>query len=222
MYKYNSNIVQWIISKVLTFLFFKKKNDQEQNFPALTPVNGRSSVGHASSKRVLVIKEGSTRVGGTKTTSKSRAGVWDRVANAANNSTSSSTTTNNKINGNNGSPVSSRPNSPMFFPTPQLNKNKTAWAGTSSSSSSRDQSKEDFPSISQQFPSLPNTKQTHPTILNMRRNNNPSGQSSSAWSPSSSSLDNNNNNNDTDEGSSNHDKKKKGKKGKQVLFRVGL
>ncbi|KAI9304703.1 hypothetical protein BJ944DRAFT_202278 [Cunninghamella echinulata] len=194
----------------------------EQNFPALTPVNGRSSVGHASSKRVLVIKEGSTRVGGTKTTSKSRAGVWDRVANAANNSTSLSTTTNNKTNSNNGSPVSSRPNSPMFFPTPQLNKNKTAWAGTSSSSSSsRDQSKEDFPSISQQFPSLPNTKQTHPTILNMRRNNNPSGQSSSAWSPSSPSLDNNNNN-DTDEGSSNHDKKKKGKKGKQVLFRVGL
>ncbi|CAO3651474.1 unnamed protein product [Cunninghamella blakesleeana] len=189
----------------------------EESFPALTSTSGRS-VGHASSKRVLVIKEGSTRVGGTRTTSKSRAGVWDRVANAANSTSSSANRSNSGNNSNNGSPSSSRPSSPMHFPTPQMNKNKTAWAGTTNNNtSSKKDSKEDFPSITQHFPSLPAVKQTHPTILNMRRNVN---GSSSAWSPSSS-YDNNNNIIDEDSIPI-QDKKKKGKKGKQVLFRVGL
>lgn len=212
-----------IIQVFIHFYLFLLKIIQEESFPALTSTNGRS-VGHASSKRVLVIKEGSTRVGGTRTTGKSRAGVWDRVANAANSTSSSSNRNTGGSSSNSGSPSSSRPSSPMFFPTPQINRNKTAWAGTStttssSSSSSKDKSKEDFPSITQHFPSLPTVKQTHPTIINMRRNLNNSSGSSSAWSPSS--FDNKEN--DTDEDSIPiQDKKKKGKKGKQVLFRVGL
>ncbi|KAI8332035.1 hypothetical protein BC941DRAFT_437306 [Chlamydoabsidia padenii] len=185
-----------------------------QNFPALTSLDNRSGGTHGTSQRVLVIKGGSTRVGGTRTTSKSKAGVWDRVANAA---AHGAPATSSRGHSPRGSPVSSRPSSPMSFPTPQVNRTKTAWAGTSSSSP-QPPIKDDFPEmVTQQFPSLPSSgtsRRTHPTVLNMRRNNN----NGSAWSPS----------NDYD--SSEYidtdpvvvDKKKKGKKGKQVLFRVGL
>lgn len=194
-----------------------------QNFPALAPLDNRTGT-HGTSQRVLVIKGGSTRVGGTRTTSKSKAGVWDRVANAAAHGTPSSRGSSPR-----GSPVSSRPSSPMSFPTPQLNRTKTAWAGTGASSSQSSQSssptvKDDFPAmVTQQFPSLPSSgssRRTHPTVLNMRRNNN----NGSAWSPS---LDRNSDYDPSESTDDNTevvsvDKKKKGKKGKQVLFRVGL
>lgn len=196
-----------------------------QNFPALAPLDNRTGT-QGTSQRVLVIKGGSTRVGGTRTTSKSKAGVWDRVANAAAHGAPSSS----QGSSPRGSPVSSRPSSPMSFPTPQLNRTKTAWAGTGASSPSSQSSqssspavKDDFPAMAtQQFPSLPSSgssRRTHPTVLNMRRNNN----SGSAWSPSSdrySDYDFESTDDNTEVVSV--DKKKKGKKGKQVLFRVGL
>ncbi|CAO3594541.1 unnamed protein product [Absidia cylindrospora] len=194
-----------------------------QNFPALASLDDRSVAGPGTSQRVLVIKGGSTRVGGTRTTSKSKAGVWDRVANAAAHGTA--TPHQSSSSSPRGSPVSSRPGSPMTFPTPHMNRTKTAWAGTSGTSSSNVKQKEDFPAITQQFPSLPGaSRRPHPTVLTMRRNNN----NASAWSSSSPATSDNDYFDSTDDNnldtatSTTIDKKKKGKKGKQVLFRVGL
>ncbi|KAI8069690.1 hypothetical protein BC940DRAFT_297351 [Gongronella butleri] len=189
-----------------------------ENFPALAPLNDRAPVGHGTSKRVLVIKGSNTRVGGTRSTGKSASGVWDRVANAASAANGTQRTSPR------GSPSSSRPSSPMLYPTPQI-RNKTAWAGTSSSSSTASPAassspaaaKSDFPPITQHFPSLPAASRPHTAILKLRQNK----AATSAWSPDGArAAADTQEEAPVDTPAANN--KKKSKKGKQVLFRVGL
>ncbi|KAI8368226.1 uncharacterized protein BYT42DRAFT_503824 [Radiomyces spectabilis] len=184
---------------------WRNTQTQLQNFPMLAPSDPRPT-GHGTSSRVLVIKGGSTRVGGTKTTSKNRAGVWDRVASAA---TGASTGTSNRSA---ASPV--RPSSPATYSTPSFAnpRNKTAW----SRSSAAEQRAESAVRAARDFPSLPPAAPKHPTLLSMRRN--ASETQLNAWSDRGSDSGS-----VTEEPPSlDYSKKKKGKKGKQVLFRVGL
>lgn len=185
---------------------------QLQNFPVLESSSERSSApaGHGTSPRVLVIKSRNTKAGGTRTTGKSKAGVWDRVASAASGASGGGPSQ--------GSSQSSGPSSPgpIVFPTPQLNGTQTAWGGRSSSSSTKD---DDFPSLAgssnEHFPSLPSAPKNSLRISSRRNMVQPLHN---AWGADRSVQEEPEPASDlADSG-----KKKKGKKNKQVLMRVGL
>ena len=204
-----------------------------KNFPSLEPSSSPVSSGHGTSSRVLVIKSRNTRAGGTRSTGKSKAGVWDRVASAASGASSGVSPR--------SSPHSSRPSSPapMSFPTPNINGPRTAWAGSGHTTTSQEK-KNNFPSLGkarssapggatssssskkgpeQHFPSLPTVPKRQNHLMSLRRNASNS-QLNNVWGgeqPTEQEQPASGNVSDDQPG-----KKKKGKKSKQVLFRVGL
>lgn len=160
---------------------------------------------------MLVIKSKNTRAGGTRTTGKSKAGVWDRVASAASGASGGSPTR--------SSPQSSRPSSPALFPPPVLmNGQRTAWAGAAARSQTAD---ENFPALkpADHFPSLPSAPKPASRI-HFRRNN--KAETANAWGGGSAAAVTADTEPPADEGIADQGKKKKGKKNKQVLMRVGL
>ncbi|KAF7725821.1 hypothetical protein EC973_009244 [Apophysomyces ossiformis] len=189
---------------------WRNKKTATEAFPTLES----SPAGHGTSPRVLVIKSANTRVGGTRATGRSRAGVWDRVASAAVDAS--------KTASPRSSPHSSRPNTPPLTTT-HLPASKTAWAGGSGSGSHL--TADTFPALSssssnaaQHFPSLPTT--SRPSFRGRGRpltntQNNPwdRSQGLSGGEPPSPGEETE---------LPTESKKKKGKKNKQVLFRVGL
>ncbi|KAI9494846.1 hypothetical protein BDB00DRAFT_882690 [Zychaea mexicana] len=204
---------------------WRNKHTAMENFPVLdSPSIAAAPAGHGTSSRVLVIKSRNTRAGGTRSTGKSKAGVWDRVASAASGASSGVSPR--------SSPHTSRPSSPApaLFPTPNITGPRTAWAGGRSTSSAAAKKGESFPSLGgssskaaaaaatpkNHFPSLPTVSKRQP-LVSMRRNasnprlnawggERPSEAESPAEAPDEQTMA----------------KKKKGKKNKQVLLRVGL
>lgn len=159
---------------------------------------------------MLVIKSKNTKAGGTRTTGKSKAGVWDRVASAASGASGGSPRS---------SPQPSRPSSPALFPPPALiNGQRTAWSGAAARSQAT--SEENFPALKpvEHFPSLPSAPKPA-SHIHFRRGNNV--DTVNVWSSGSSAAASNTEP-PVEEAVSEIGKKKKGKKNKQVLMRVGL
>ena len=179
------------------------------NFPALE-TSTKGPAGHGTSSRVLVIKSRNTKSGGTRSTAKSKAGVWDRVASAASGASSLSPRS---------SPHSSRPSSPapVTFSSASRSGSRTAWAG---GSGSRSASKEnDFPSLGSSnphFPSLPAAPKQRHAITSLRKNS--SYTQLNAWAGERPVV----HNEPLEQEESQKGKQRKGKKNKQVLMRVGL
>ncbi|OZJ05237.1 hypothetical protein BZG36_02291 [Bifiguratus adelaidae] len=237
----NMDITGKIVSGVAELLeddaqrteLLKLWNDKKaatQSFPSLTPITDDTS----TNPRVLVIKAGSTRAGGTRTTTN----VWDRVNRAANNAFPALGRSNSPIPGS-ASPVRSA--SPVAFPSlgtkvgaqVGLAPSGTAWAGSVrnqnvSSSTSRPQfvgagSTPTAPigtkrgSSGADFPSLPMAPKRDLTEFGIRRKS--SGHD--AWglkknaNESASEAESVENLQESPKG-------KKGKKQKQLLFHVGL
>lgn len=181
------------------------------NFPALE-TSSKGPAGHGTSSRVLVIKSRNTKSGGTRSTAKSKAGVWDRVASAASGASSSISPR--------SSPHTSRPSSPapVTFSSASVGSSRTAWAG--GSSGSRSTTKEnDFPSLGSSnphFPSLPSAPKQRHAIPNLRKNS--SYTQLNAWAGERPIVQNE----PLEQEESHKGKQRKGKKNKQVLMRVGL
>ncbi|KAI9030830.1 hypothetical protein CLU79DRAFT_731682 [Phycomyces nitens] len=170
---------------------WRARNRANENKPSFrgSPTNNNSE----SSSRVLVIKSANTRVGGTRTT-KSRTGVWNRVAHAAESTEQSFPALN--------------------LPTLSNGQSKTAWA---SKTQTPEEASSSFPALSQpknHFPTLP-TSSRKPLGNNLRQYTR-----QSAWTDGSPDQANDDFSM-TEDSDPVEQKKKKGKK-KQVLFRVGL
>ncbi|KAF1800047.1 hypothetical protein V8B55DRAFT_1544003 [Mucor lusitanicus] len=149
-----------------------------------------------SSPRVLVANPTSKQQRKQGTANKKKPGVWDKVASAAMDA---------------GGYSNSSSSSSIPFPPIQ---SKTPWSGTSTP---RTHSNSD---LQQLFPALPSSaagpsRRAELDNLLRKPNRNAWGESSSSMASESELSSDNTNNNDTN-------RKKKGKKGKQVLFRVGL
>ncbi|KAI7874230.1 hypothetical protein K492DRAFT_174733 [Lichtheimia hyalospora FSU 10163] len=188
---------------------WRNKQTAMNNFPALE-TSSKGPAGHGTSSRVLVIKSRNTKSGGTRSTAKSKAGVWDRVASAASGASSLSPRS---------SPHSSRPSSPapVTFSSASKGGSRTAWAG---GSGSRSTSKEnDFPSLGSSnphFPSLPAAPKQRHAITGLRKNS--SYTQLNVWAGERPAV----HNEPLEQEESQKGKQRKGKKNKQVLMRVGL
>ncbi|KAI9263220.1 hypothetical protein BDA99DRAFT_438441 [Phascolomyces articulosus] len=178
---------------------WRDKQTSMQNFPVLessSPV----PAGHGTSSRVLVIKSRNTRAGGTRSTGKSKSGVWD--------------------------PPISFPTPNLNGPrTAWAGSGRTSGG---SASAKENKKKDDFPSLGkssggsgsggpqQHFPSLPTApKRQH--LVSLRRNGS-NTQLNNAWGGERSFEPEP----PADVPDDQPGKKKKGKKNKQVLLRVGL
>ncbi|KAL0091506.1 hypothetical protein J3Q64DRAFT_1830903 [Phycomyces blakesleeanus] len=172
---------------------WRNRNGADDNTPKFQG-SVSSSNNSESSSRVLVIKSANTRVGGTRTT-KSRTGVWNRVAHAAENTEQSFPALN--------------------LPTLPNGQSKTAWANQSQTT---EESSNSFPALSQpknHFPTLPTSSRR--SLGNSLR----PYVRQSAWADGSPDQANDDFSMTEDSDTPIEQKKKKGKK-KQVLFRVGL
>ena len=179
-----------------------------ESFPSLSPIGSAQSAAASNpAKRVLVIKSGNTRRGGTQTKT-SKTNVWDKVAHAA-----AATPVTRQV-----TPPSSRPESPAR----NVNMTKTAWStGGGSSQPSGRRPASPTPVVRKthsEFPSLPVAPPKHPIVANMRRSNSGGEPFGRGWGQQES----NSGEDVADEEEPKASGKKSKKKGKQVLFRVGL
>ncbi|KAG2171561.1 hypothetical protein INT43_008287, partial [Umbelopsis isabellina] len=186
--------------------YWRDKRTSLESFPSLAPSTAaqKTSVSNPS-QRVLVIKSGNTRRGGTKTKT-SKTNVWDKVAHAAAATPKASHIT----------PPSSRPESPAR----SANMSRTPWstggAQTTSRPSASSSSGPTVRRVENDFPSLPPAPPKNQLIVEMRRSNSAGDPATRGWGKEP----------DSGEEATGEDEpkpvgKKGKKKGKQVLFRVG-
>ncbi|KAG2173504.1 hypothetical protein INT44_007095 [Umbelopsis vinacea] len=187
--------------------YWRDKRTSLDNFPSLSPIGAAQRTNASNpAKRVLVIKSGNTKRGGTKTKT-SKANVWDKVAHAA----SSTPVATRQV-----TPPSSRPHSPAR----NVTMTKTPWSISGSSAPVNRRAPSPTPAVRRtenEFPSLPTAPPKHQLIVDMRRTLSSGDIASRGWGQDSSSNDDAPENNDPLPNG-----KKSKKKGKQVLFRVGL
>jgi len=185
--------------------YWRDKRTSLESFPSLSPLgSAQRATASNPSKRVLVIKSGNTRRGGTKTKT-SKTNVWDKVAHAAAVAPAPIQAT----------PPPSRPESPAR----NVNITKTAWStGGASQPTTRPTATPNPVVRKSEFPSLPTAPPKHPIIVDMRRSNSAGEPLGRGWGQQDTISSE-----DTAEEDEPRATGKKGKKkGKQVLFRVGL